>query len=663
MVRLPSLATFVVSVLLASLVAFVDPAQAERRQALVIGNAAYAAAGRLTNPVNDAEDVARTLRELGFTVDLALDLDKARFEDAISAFSQRVAGADVALVYYAGHGMGLGRETHLLPVDADFANEFEARRRTIGLTELLGTLEGRARIVLAFVDACRDNPLAERLQANARSEGRSVQVSRGLARIDIGSTDTLVVYATTPGRTAADGAGRNSPFTAAFLAHVATEGTEVETMLKRVSARVLELTGNKQEPERLSRLKQEFYFKRGPAGAAPAAAAPFDPNAMAAADFDRATAIGTVEAWDWFLSRHPIGGYTALARQAREKLASAAAPSPSPSSPGAPTQMAGTFPMARPSGPVSCADRARLVSASARSARPLSAEEAGCLQPKDVFKECDGCPEMVVVPAGSFTMGSPGDEVDRDTDEGPQRTVTFSRPLAVAKYPVTVDQFRAFVTATAHAVGNKCWVVESGRSFERSGVSWSEPRFQQTGSHPVTCVDWNDAKTFAEWLSKVTGQPYRLLSEAEWEYSARGRTETGKYPMFFFGDDQLSMCRHGNGADLTAKRSIDGATNWQIFNCDDGYSYTSPVGSFRENAFGLSDVHGNVWQWVEDCYTPNYRGASTDGSAATSKKCSRRTARGGSWFNFPGYLRSANRQWFAPDNRTHVLGFRVARSL
>lgn len=258
-----------VSLITAMLLCGLSPVFAEKRVALVIGNAAYTAAGRLANPVNDARDVAKALRALAFDVDLAEDLDLREFESRVQAFSARAKGADVALLYYSGHGMGLGSETYLLPTDADFKSEFEVPRRAIGLSDWLGLLKGQTGMVLAFIDACRNNPLAERLASTGRAQGRSVAVTRGLAPIDTTNPETLIVYATTPGRTADDGSSRNSPFTEAFLAHIRAP-VEVEAMLKRVSLHVKAATGNKQEPERLSRLTKEFYFNH----AASAAIAP-----------------------------------------------------------------------------------------------------------------------------------------------------------------------------------------------------------------------------------------------------------------------------------------------------------------------------------------------------------------------------------------------------
>jgi formylglycine-generating enzyme required for sulfatase activity len=300
---------------------------------------------------------------------------------------------------------------------------------------------------------------------------------------------------------------------------------------------------------------------------------------------------------------------------------------------------------------------------SSRGAAPLSAAEECALKPKDSFRECANCPELVVVPAASFTMGSPESEKDRRNDEGPQHRVTIGKPFAVGKFHVTVDQFAAFVAETGYDAGSKCRTFEDGKVEERSGRSWRNPGFAQSGSHPVVCLSLNDAKAYMDWLAHKTGKPYRLLTEAEWEYAARARIEPAAYSRYSFGDDENDLCRYGNGADQTAKSTVPGASNWTIAPCNDGYAYTSPVGSFAANAFGLYDMQGNARQWTEDCYHDNYAGAPSDGSAWTTGDCSRRVLRGGSWSVDPGELRAAFRLRGTAAFRSRNDGFRVGRTL
>jgi formylglycine-generating enzyme required for sulfatase activity len=291
---------------------------------------------------------------------------------------------------------------------------------------------------------------------------------------------------------------------------------------------------------------------------------------------------------------------------------------------------------------------------------PLTATQERGLKAKDTFRECANCPEMVVVPAGSFTMGSPKSEKDRRDHEGPQHVVTFARPFAVGRLHVTVDQFAAFVRKTGYEASSTCgtWYP----SDSRTDYSWRNPGFAQEGTHPVVCVSWDDARAYADWMVQETGKPYRLLSEAEFEYAARGRTSPGAYPRFWFGNDEKALCRYANAADRKTRDSVAMAKNWQVAPCDDGYAYTSPAGRYEPNAFGLYDMAGNVWQWTADCWHDSYKGAPADGSAWTAGACKNgHVIRGGSSGTLAEELRAANRVPYAVANVEG--GFRLARTI
>jgi formylglycine-generating enzyme required for sulfatase activity len=247
-------------------------------------------------------------------------------------------------------------------------------------------------------------------------------------------------------------------------------------------------------------------------------------------------------------------------------------------------------------------------------------EKEVAAKPRSAFRECaNGCPTMIVVRAGKFWMGSPESEKDRNNDEGPEHVVTIGQPFAVGKNPITFTEWDSCVAAGA------CPKAEDS--------GWGRD------DRPVTNVTWDEAKIYSTWLAKRTGKPYRLLTEAEWEYAARGGIP-GRYA---FGDEETQL----------------GEYAWFSQNSD---SKTQPVGTKKPNAFGLYDMHGNVWQWVEDCYKDNYSGAPTDGSAAITEDCSRRVLRGGSWSGEPDMLRSANRNGFITLFRIGNVGFRVGRA-
>ena len=278
-------------------------------------------------------------------------------------------------------------------------------------------------------------------------------------------------------------------------------------------------------------------------------------------------------------------------------------------------------------------------------------------RPGEVFRDCADCPEMVVIPAGSFDMGSPASESDRDNDEGPQHRVSV-KPFAAGKYEVTRGQFAAFVNATGHNAGNECYTFEGGKAEKRSGRNWQNSGYSQADNHPVVCLNWDDAKAYAAWLSSKTSKSYRLLSEAEWEYAARAGSSTAR----FWGESPDQACAYANVMDATGKSQVPGVT-WEAHNCNDGSAYTASVGSYKPNAFGLYDMIGNAWEWTEDCRNANYSGAPSDGSAWTSGDCSGRVLRGGSWGNRPQGARSAERVRDGATNRGGSDGFRLARML
>jgi formylglycine-generating enzyme required for sulfatase activity len=255
------------------------------------------------------------------------------------------------------------------------------------------------------------------------------------------------------------------------------------------------------------------------------------------------------------------------------------------------------------------------------------------------FRDCADCPEMVVIPAGSFVMGSPEGEKDRGTHEGPQRTVSISR-FAAGKFEVTFDEWAAC------AAGGGC------RANANPGdQGWGR------GRRPVINVSWNHAQEYVQWLSQKTGQRYRLLTEAEWEYAARAGT-TGPW---IWGSDPNGGCGFANHADMTAKRENSG---WTTSTCEDGVAArTTTVGRYQSNNFGLYDVIGNVWEWTQDCYVNTYSGAPTNGSAVTTGDCSSRVLRGGSWNYDPPDLRSADRNGRTPTDRRSDFGFRLARTV
>jgi len=248
-------------------------------------------------------------------------------------------------------------------------------------------------------------------------------------------------------------------------------------------------------------------------------------------------------------------------------------------------------------------------------------------------------------------MGAPESEAGSFDDERPVHRVGV-QSFAVGVHEVTVSEFGRFVEGTGHSTGGSCRVFTGGQWELRNGFGWRNPGFGQGGGHPVVCVSWDDARAYAEWLSRSTGRRYRLLSESEWEYVARAGTVTARW----WGEGESGQCVRANGADAGAGLS------WGV-GCIDGHSRTAPVGSYGANAWGLHDVLGNVWEWTADCWNVSYAGAPADGSAWEYGSCSLRVLRGGAWVSEPGYLRSAYRVRYNSGSRYSVVGFRVARTL
>ena len=267
---------------------------------------------------------------------------------------------------------------------------------------------------------------------------------------------------------------------------------------------------------------------------------------------------------------------------------------------------------------------------------------------------------MVVVPAGSFVMGSPDGE--GDSYEHPRHKVTIDKPFAVGRTHITRGEFATFVRATEYKAEGGCYSWTGTEGEFVFDASWRSPGFEQDDTHPVVCVNWNDAKAYVKWLSGVTGKTYRLMSEAEAEYVARGLTEPRQdQPRYFFGNDETDLCTYGNGTDEAAKAKMHNSLTYAP--CNDGHVFTAPVANFKQNAFGLYDVHGNVWSWTEDRYHDKYDNPPTDGSAWTAGDSSSRVLRGGSWYDSPQFLRSAVRGWHSTVGRGFIVGFRLARTL
>jgi len=602
--------------------------------ALVIGNSNYAHATRLANPVNDADAISQVLAQAHFTVTREHNLGYEALRNALKQFSSTARNSDVALVYFAGHGLEMDGENYLVPIDAVLAHDGDVKYEAVPLDLVRDTVSGARTLRLVFVDACRDNPFLDRMEFAAGSR-RSIG-ERGLARIDETRPGEVVFFAAKERTTAADGEGGHSPFASALIRDI-PQPLELNLLIRTVSDDVATATNNAQLPYAYQSLtKQQFYFVPPTGGGstvspAPVAApVPLDPKAIEKDIWDSVKDTSDTAQLQSYIDQYPKGSFAGIARAKIKSLQQASAASP----PGN-----------------------QQVALAQHAPPPASGGSSGA-----IFRDCRLiCPEMVTIPPGSFVMGSPSDEIGRGKDEGPQHTVNIGYRLAVGKYDVTRDEYAAFVQATNRADPDTCYSEStqgSGSFADIPGHSWHSPGFSQTGRDPVVCVSWDDAAAYAAWLSQKTGSPYRLLSESEWEYAARGGTTTA----FYWGESAQDQCHYANGADQALKGIYGTKKAWISADCSDSQVYTSPAGTFAPNVFGLFDMAGNAWQWTEDCYADNYNGAPLDGSVSSRGNCLLHVVHGGSWSAAPQDLRSANRNGILTSHRNSHIGFRVART-
>jgi len=558
---------------------------AEKRVALVIGNSSYADKP-LTNPANDAEDLAKALRRLGFDVMERRNRNPDQMRRDLIEFQDKLSTGAVGLFYFAGHGVQAGRGlNYLLPVGVEYRRERDAEVFGLEAGSVLRRMEeSGARLSLLILDACRDSPLPP--------EGRS-SGSRGLGRMTAPS-GSLIAFATAPGETADENRGaRNGLYTTHLLAAIETPGLRIEDVFKQVRRDVERASNRRQSPEEISKLTSDFYFANPFAPVRPDNRERIEAEAWALC-----RGAATVVPCEDYLSGWPQGQFVALART---KLRDMAKPAPGPEP-------------VRP-GPVVAGN----------------------------FKDCADCPEMVVIPAGSFLMGSPPSELGRSSDEGPQRQVRV-QSFALGKTEVTVAQYLACVQAGGCTAPE--WQERGSKYHHQTGTDDHYRKLGDAlvaGGHPVVGVSHEDSVRYARWLSQKTGQRYKLPSEAEWEYAARagGSARWGGQL-----NDENQLGQHA----------------WLPANSN---GRTQAVAGKLANPVGLFDMVGNVREWVQDCYDEKaYSGkAPNDGGAYEVAGCSALVLRGGSWGVNPQLSRAAYRNWSAPDDRYYVIGFRLARML
>lgn len=630
------------------------PKPQETRVALVIGNSDYRSAP-LDNPANDASDLAAALEKQGFNVLVRENVGERGLKEAVDVFAKHLKKGGIGLFFFAGHGIQLKDQNFLMPVDVGFDSESDVSFKSISAEYVLSRMaEAGNRINIVILDACRNNPLAQSRKT----------ISKGLGVMNVGRAEkgTFIAYATSPGSTAADGTGRNGLYTKHLLRSLETQDSDIDRVFGRVRTGVVQDTNGEQVPWTSSSVVGSFYFDvtedlaalRKPLvqkaatheAAAEAMEMPYDP-AQESAFWERIKDSRNAADYVAYLEKFSGARRAAYARWMVQKLGGTVPTSARPAArpaPEQPTQLSLAAPVAVLPSP-----------SAANSAAPLP--NGAVPSPGTVIQDCAECPELVAVPPGEYVMGSSPKEKVRELDEEPAHRVRITSAIAVGKFEVTKAQYAAFVKDTGRESKPGCHSTRGGFFHKNPKATWQNPGFEQKSNEPVVCVSWDDAQAYVAWLSKKSVKQYRLLNESEWEYAARGGTTGRRY---WAEADDAATCRYASVADSTYKSVSPGAP---LFPCSDGFAYLAPVGSFPANPFGLHDMLGNAWEWVEDCWNEGYSGAPELAVPRVSGACNERVFRGGAWNSNPSTVRSAYRDRESKDERHDNLGFRVARTL
>ncbi|MFH1139669.1 MAG: caspase family protein [Pseudomonadota bacterium] len=605
------------------------------RAALVIGNSDYGFSP-LDNPVNDARDLAKALERVGFTVDLKLNASRAVMLQAIRDFGYKIGKGGVGLFYYAGHGIQVKGENYLVPVDSTLQNEDEVEEYCLRVSAVLRKMETAGNgLNIIILDACRDNPFG----------GKVRSLHKGLAQMDA-PTGSVLAYATAPGATAADGAGKNGLYTSSLLKYLSLPGQRLEDLFINVRNEVREVSKGTQVPWETSSLTGAFYFipqasTPAPAAAVPAAsvpaaaptyapAQPLPPPTKGTVDYDsvikqRAEAEKQWGDWQTQMEKEyqKLLRYDQNQRLTPEEknrgwttfLAAYQADNPYSKNDENLRKLAGTknnFWSTKsravklvPTGPVQ----------TAMGERPLVKEPAGA----ETFTNDLGM-TFRLIRSGSFNMGSPDEELGRERDEA-KVLVKLNRSYYIQTTEVTQAQWKK--------------------------VMGDNPsQYKDCGENcPVDSVSWTMIQEFLKRLNAKDGAgKYRLPTEAEWEYACRAGSSTA----------------FANG-EITQVRGVDPVLDKIGWYAGNSGLKPHPVAKLAPNRWGLYDMHGNVYEWCQDWYDYYPENFTQDPKGPESGRY--RVIRSGSWYWHPWSERSADRFYDYPDTYQYYYGFRLARDL
>lgn len=586
------------------------------RIALVIGNSNYKVSP-LRNPVNDAQDIARVLKERQFDVTLLTDSDQRGMVKAIRRFGKKLKRGEVGLFYYAGHGMQVNGRNYLIPVGANISEEHEVSLESVDVNRVLGYMANAGnRLNMVILDACRDNPFARSFRSSAK----------GLAQMDA-PAGTLIAYATAPGKTAADGSDRNGIYTKHLLKQIQTPSLEISQMFRHIRAGVQQETGGKQVPwESTSLGPGNFYFTSASYQTISSSTLPPPPppslvghlqvnvNRLNSKVYLNNTYIGTINPGTPLNhSNVPVGKATVKVEAKGYE---------------AQTQTAD----------IQFGQWSQLVFVLSPAQEPVP-------------------PGFVLIQPGTFQMGTKLQwEIAR-----PVHTVRITKPFLISDHEVTVAEYRKFIQATGHREP-----VCGGPSYLKKYTNWGK---SNRDNHPVNCITWKDTQAYIDWLNKKEkSHRYRLPTEAEWEYAARSGTKTE----YYWGNDIARVCDYGNIADQSIRDKIylDKSNQIQLFmeNCDDGYVGTAPIKSFQPNSWGVYDMIGNVYEYVQDCFDGDYYKKSPS-SDPLNNFCSERyhnshvTRGGGIISNSDDHQIMSTSRTFSEETAALDVGFRIVKEV
>lgn len=564
----------------------------EKRIALVVGNSAYTNSP-LKNPVNDANLMASTLQGLGFTVIKKLNVTKAQLELAVQQFSEKLSTSNVALFYYAGHGMQSNGINYLIPIDARLEKENDLKYQAVNINFIVEEFQQYPQNTnIVILDACRDNPLAQWARGGARGF-KAISPSSG----------TIIAFATAEGSTASDGVGANGLFTSKLVAQMKV-AQPIEAVFKNTRVQVLKFSEGKQSPQEWSMLTGNFQFVMGSIASQPNLAIATNPVASNDLIISEEVFTGTIKVTS------EVEGDFYLDGVVKGKFSKGRAYTLNNIEVGSHTLKVG--------------DWTETVNVERDKTHEVMAGSVGA--------------DMASIPGGTYTMGS-----NESNDETPHTVSVGS--FSMMKTEVTVAQFKQFIDATGYQTdadkrtnGYGSWIYDGSTWVKKDGVNWKcgvsgSLRPQSEYNHPVIHVSWNDAVAYAQWLSQKTGKTWRLPTEAEWEYAAKG----------------------GQNHTYTGSESIDDV-GWYSGNSG---NQTHLVGQKKPNGFGLYDMTGNVWEWCSDWYSDSYYKSSPSSNPQGPSSGSGRVDRGGSWHDNAEDCRVADRGYSAPGNRYYAVGFRL----